>query len=100
MAAATPEDVPVKITSPGSRVNDLVRCSMCSKQLKIKCLVLEFWRMSPFTSVRMPRLCGSPTSSAVTIHGPNGAWVSKDLPICMVRDADCQSRTLTSLPQQ
>ena len=29
----------------------------------------------------MPRSCGSPSSSAVTIHGPSGPCVSNDLPM-------------------
>ena len=44
----------------------------------------------------MSRACGS-ISSPVTIQGPSGQWVSKDLPIVKVGTRICQSRTLTSL---
>ena len=41
--------------------------------------------------------CGSGSSSVVTIHGPIGQCVSKDLPIVIVGTRICQSRTETSL---
>ena len=62
--------------------------------------VFDSCRFSPFTKQRMPSACGSPTSSGVTIHGPNGACVSNDLPSTNCVVANCQSRTETSLPAQ
>ena len=92
----TPPGVPVAITSPGSSVNAVERCSTSAKQSKISCFVLESWRSSPFTQVRRRSPCGSPTSSAVVSHGPIGPCVSNDLPIVQVGTRSCQSRTDTS----
>ena len=52
--------------------------------------------LSSLTNVLMPRSWGSPSSSAVTIHGPSGPCVSNDLPIVIVGVRICQSRTETS----
>ena len=59
--------------------------------------VFPSWRSSSFTHVRSDSPWGSPSSSAVTTHGPSGPCVSKDLPIVIVGVRICQSRTLTSL---
>lgn len=98
-ARATPLEVPVKMTSPGSRVMTLERNSTWAKQSKTRFDVLEFWRRSPFTKQRMPRQWGS-TSSPVVIQGPKGACVSKDFPMTHWLVRSCQSRTLTSSPAQ
>ena len=66
-----PTGVPVAITSPGSSVQACDRISTWRKQSKISWSVLDFWRSSPLTNVRMPSACGSSTSSAVVIHGPD-----------------------------
>ncbi len=95
MATATPAGVPVEIRSPGSSVKAVERCSTSAAQSKISCFVFERWRSSPFTRVSSPRLPAS-ISSRVTRAGPNGQWVSKDLPIVMVGVRVCQSRTETS----
>ena len=95
--AATPAGVPVVISMPTSRVNAADRCSIIWAQVKIMSAVVPSWRSSPFTQVRRARSWGSPTSSAVTIAGPVGPWVSKPFPIIMVGVRHCQSRTLTSL---
>ena len=58
--------------------------------------VLLFCFSKPFTWVRILRLCGSPISSAVTMHGPIGAKLS-----CPFDTIHCparrQSRADTSL---
>ena len=82
---------------PGSRGKAEVRYSIISAHPKIMSAVLESWRSSSLTQVRMARDPGSPSSSPVTSSGPHGAWVSKDLPIVKVGVRHCQSRTLTSL---
>src|SRR6267378_7670341 len=48
IAAATPPGVPVETTVPGIRVNTVERVSTCAKQSKIRFLVFECWRCSPF----------------------------------------------------
>ena len=93
----TPAGVPVEMMSPGSRVNTVDRYSTCSQHEKIMSSVDASWRRSPLTQVRRRRRWGSPTSSAVTIHGPIGPWVSKDFPSVHVGVRHCQSRTVTSL---
>jgi hypothetical protein len=97
MEAPTPLGVPVEITSPGSRLKAVERCSTSVKQSKIRCWVLLDCRGSPFTQVRRSRLCGSGISSGVTMAGPSGQWVSKDFPMVKVGTRSCQSRTETSL---
>ncbi len=96
IAMPTPEGVPVATTSPGSSVKAVERCSTSAKQSKISSLVFDSWRSSPFTQVRRRSWWGSGSSSAVTIQGPIGPWVSKDLPIVQVGVRSCQSRTVTS----
>jgi hypothetical protein len=56
MAAATPDEVPVATTSPGSSVTTSDSAATSVKQSKMRCLVLESWRTSPFTLVVMCRL--------------------------------------------
>ena len=91
-----PDGVPVAITSPGSSVQACDRISTWRKQSKISWSVLDFWRSSPLTNVRIPSACGSPTSSGVVIHGPIGPCVSNDLASDHCGVWICQSRTLTS----
>ena len=71
---------------PGSSVHTVESVSMIEKQSKIRWRVFECWRSSPLTSVRSSSVCGSPTSSGVTIHGPVGPCVSHDLPSVIVAD--------------
>ena len=85
------------MTVPGSSGNAVVRYSIMAAQPKIKSAVVESWRSSSLTQVRMLRAPGSPSSSPVTSSGPHGAWVSNDLPMVKVGVRHCQSRALTSL---
>jgi len=72
----TPAGVPVRITSPGRRVM-LVEMKLTKwKQLKIIWLVLPFCRNCPFWKSWMLRSCGS---ILVSMYGPSGVKVSKDL---------------------
>ena len=96
MAAAIPDGVPVAITSPGSSVHACDRISTWRKQSKMSWLVFDCWRSSPLTNVRIASWCGSPISSGVTIQGPSGPCVSKDLASDHCGVWICQSRTLTS----
>ena len=68
----TPDGVPVRITSPGASVHVSEMNSISSGTVKMRLLVLDSWRSSPFTHVRKARLWGSGISFAVVIHGPNG----------------------------
>lgn len=92
--------VPVSIRSPGSKVMACDRCSTMLYTSNTISLVFESWRDSPLTVQAMRSDCGSGMSPAVTIHGPNGQWVSKLLPTMNCEVRSCQSRTLTSLAQQ
>jgi hypothetical protein len=47
---------------------------------KIMSAVLPCWRSTPLTLSLMPSAYGSGISSAVTIHGPQGAKPSNHLP--------------------
>src|SRR5436190_17150960 len=82
-AAPTPAGVPVRIRSPGCSVMPLDNWAICSARLKIMCLLLESCLRTSFTHSLRPRLCGSPMSSAGTIHGPSGQEPSKVL--CLVQ---------------
>ncbi len=82
---------------PGSRGKAVVRYSIMAAQPKIMSAVVESWRSSSLTQVRMASVSGSPSSSPVTSSGPHGAWVSNDLPMVKVGVRHCQSRALTSL---
>ena len=82
---------------PGSSGNAVVRYSIMSAQPKIRSAVVESWRSSSLTQVRIDSVPGSPSSSPVTSSGPHGACVSNDLPTVKVGVRHCQSRALTSL---
>src|SRR3546814_17238494 len=80
----TPSVVPVAIRSPGSSVKAVERYSICSKMFASILPVFDDWRSSPLTRQRTSRACGSEISSAVTIQGHVGPWLSKDFPIVKV----------------
>ena len=82
---------------PGSSGKAVVRYSIMSAQPKIRSAVVESWRSSSLTQVRIASAPGSPSSSPVTSSGPQGACVSNDLPMVKVGVRHCQSRALTSL---
>jgi hypothetical protein len=83
----TPSGVPVEMTSPGSRVITLEMNAIASATGKTIADVCASCSTSPPIVSVMRRSCGSPSSSAVTIHGPNGPNVSMLLPAshCEVR---------------
>ncbi len=60
--------------------------------------MFECCRNSPLTHVLRSSAWGSPTSSAVVIHGPNGQWVSQDLPMVKVGTRDLRGALLGHVP--
>ena len=84
-AMPTPAGVPVEITSPGSRVNAVESVSTCAEQSKImSSVVAVLAQLAVHPACAARGRAGRRSSSAVTIHGPIGPWVSKDLPIVIV----------------
>ena len=87
---------PVVMTSPGSRVNEAEIQAMSSATPNTMSAVRPSWRSSSLTHVRMPSACGSGTSSAVVIHGPEGAIVSPPFARIHCGSSRWRSRALTS----
>src|SRR6266702_1272772 len=73
LPAPTPSGVPVAMMSPGSSVMPDEMSAIRTGISKIMYLVLESCFMTPFFVSQSRRSCGSGISSAVTMHGPNGA---------------------------
>ena len=65
-----PGGEPVKITSPGCRVQNFEHQATISSVLNTMCFVLEFCLISPFTIHLILSSCGLAISSFVTIQGP------------------------------
>ena len=95
----TPAGVPVISTSPGSRVMVRLMKLTSSATPNIIWPVSEDWRSSSLTRQRMPRACGSGTSSAVTRYGPRGRKVSIALPSSHWLERNWSEREDTSLAQ-
>ena len=72
---ATPDTVPVRedVARASSRAGSSGRDLGHVADIR---LMFEVCRTSPFTRSSIARSCGSPISSAVTIHGPSGQKVS------------------------
>ena len=85
-------EFPVEMMSPGSSVMIEEAHSMVSGMRKIMSAVLPCCRSSPFTHNRMSSACGSGISSAVTIHGPQGANPSNHLPASQSKNRSCSRR--------
>ena len=66
-----PGGEPVKITSPGYRVQNFEHQATISSVLNTICFVLEFCFTSPFTIHFMFSSCGFLSSSFVTMQGPS-----------------------------
>ena len=60
------------------------------------CFVFSSWTILSFTQHLMSKLCGSSTSSFVTIAGPIGANVSNVLPLKTCLSIFVKSLALTS----
>ena len=101
-------EVGLKIYEAAGRTRPVVASSTRSRSLRamrnddgtMPLASPECCRTSPLIEQVSSRQCGSPSSSAVTIQGPIGAWVSNDLPKPHCEVFSCQSRTETSLPAQ
>gem|GEM_PF-4026842 len=74
--APTPSGVPVAMMSPGSSVMPALMSEIRNGTLNSMCRVFEPCFFSPLTVSHRSSTCGSGISSAVTMHGPNGAYVS------------------------
>ena len=76
MLAPMPDGVPVKTTSPGSRVTIAESFATSAGTEKIMAEVRPFWTLSPLTRQPSSRSSGSSpsprSSSAVTRAGPTG----------------------------
>jgi hypothetical protein len=83
--------------SPASSGVRLEMCSMSVGTLKIRSRVFDDCSVSPLMVSEMSRVCGSGTSSPVTIAGPSGEKVGNDLPRVHCEVASWMSRALTSL---
>src|SRR5205823_12549922 len=94
--APTPAGVPVAMTSPGSRVNACEQWLTISATPKYRSDVRADWRSSPLIRHRMRTSGASPSSSMVTMHGPIGQKVSRDLPRVHCPSPNCRSLALTS----
>ena len=68
----TPGGVPVKIRSPGNRVQNFEHHETISSVLNTNCLVLESCLVTPLTIHFKFKWWGSAISSGVTIEGPIG----------------------------
>ena len=77
----TPAGVPVEMMSPFSRVITLLNLDTISGIFMNILFVDEFCLISPLILVVNFKFCGSLISSAVVIHGPDGANVSKLFPL-------------------
>ena len=79
MNIPTPEGVPVERTSPASSGKAALMYSTRYGTLKMRSLVLDFWRTSPLT-LRDTGAFAASSSSGVTTQGPRGANVSRLFP--------------------
>ncbi len=79
-AKPTPSGVPVIMMSPGSSLHPAEISRSRRGSLKTMNFVFESCFVTPFTRVWMRSAVGS-ISSALTIHGPMGRWLSKFLPL-------------------
>src|SRR3954453_15588080 len=95
MTSPQPHGVPVRITSPASRVKLWLQKLISSATPKIISLVLESCMTSPFTRVISLRFCGS---SSWTSSGQSGQNVSRLFARTHWPSANCRSRADTSLP--
>ena len=94
----TPGGVPVKIKSPGNKVQNCEHQATTWFVLNTNCFVLEFCLVSPLTTHFKFKLCGSPISFVVVIQGPNGQNAFIDFPNshCPPFFRNCQSLAETS----
>src|ERR1700693_5828083 len=101
LTSATPGGVPVVMISPGSKVVNCEQYATICATEKIIVVVEPSWTRLPLTSSHMESFCGSPTSSAVTSHGPTGPNVGNPLPLSQVPPRSCcQLRSETSFTTQ
>src|SRR5688500_1804832 len=96
MPRPTPDGVPVAITSPGSRVMNLLTSLTNLSTPKIKSLVFASCTFLPFNDDEIERLFGSPACAHGTRYGPNGAKVSALFPLShwMPGRSSCHSLSL------
>src|SRR5690606_39158030 len=96
----TPAGVPVAITSPDCNGRNEDAYDTISATPNSMSEVLPFCRTTPLTVRLTARLATSPTSSGVTIQGPNAPVPTKFLPEVTWLEWNCQSRMLPSLKHE
>ena len=92
----TPSGVPVRTTSPGSRVVNAVMCSISRGMSKTRSAVRASCFTSPLSRVVIARFAASSRPRWVEIQGPSGQNVSKPLARFHCRSLACRSRAVTS----